>query len=156
MTYRYDPDDVIATWAAESTGGGGPDYLPEVLLMVERTPQRRWARWVPGAGTRSPAKAPAMNTRAILVVAAALLLLLIASALAAGALRRPAFTLQGIVPIPGSIGVPFTSASDGKIWSTVEDGVVSIDAATGATTRSGARQPSCSATSYASVLEPSA
>ena len=98
MTYRYDPDDVIAAWAAESTGGGGPDYLPEVLLMVERTPQHRWARWVPGAGTRSPATAPAMNTRAILVVAAALLLLLIASALAAGALRRPAFTLQGTVP----------------------------------------------------------
>jgi len=28
MTYRYDPDDVIATWAAESTGGRKHDYLP--------------------------------------------------------------------------------------------------------------------------------
>ena len=135
MTYRYDPDDVIATWAAESTGGGKPDYLPEVLLMVERTPQHRWARWVPGAGTTSPAKAPAMSTRAVLVVAAALLLLLVGGALVAGSLRRPAFQLHGVLPVPGSVGVPFLSASDGKLWSTVTGGVLSIDPETGATVR---------------------
>lgn len=135
MTFRYDPDDVIATWAAESIGGGGPDYLPEVLLMVERTPQHRWARWVPGAGTMSPAKAPSMSTRTILVVAAALLLLVVVSALAAGALRRPAFALQAVVPIPGSVGVVFASATDDAIWATVDGGVVSIDPKTGAATR---------------------
>ena len=126
MTFRYDPDDVIAAWAADSTMGGGPDYLPEVLLMVERTPQNRWARWFPGTAT-APAKAPAIQTRTILAVAAMLLLLLVASALVAGSLRRPAFALQGIVPVPGSVGVPFVSASGDAIWSTVEDGVVAFD-----------------------------
>jgi hypothetical protein len=134
MTFRHDPDDVIAAWAADSTGGGGPDYLPEVLLMVERTPQRRWARWFPGPAG-APAKAPSMSSRTILAVAAMLLLLLVASALVAGSLRRPAFVLQGVVPVPGSVGIPFVSASGDAIWSTVEDGVVAIDPRTGATTR---------------------
>jgi len=135
MTYRYDPDDVIATWAAESTGGGKPDYLPEVLLMVERTPQHRWARWVPGAGTTSPAKAPAMNTRAVLVVAAALLLLLVGGALVAGSLRRPTFSLQSVVPLPAAEGTIFVGTSDDAIWATVVDGVLSIDPKTGVATR---------------------
>src|SRR6187431_2371571 len=120
MTYRFDPDDVIATWAADSIGGGAPDYLPEVLLMVERTPQHRWARWVPGAGTSSPAKAPAMGTRTVLLVGAALLVLLLAGVLVAGALRRPpTFSLRAVVPVPGAEGTVFVSASDDAVWATV-------------------------------------
>ena len=135
MTYRYDPDDVIATWAAESIGGGGPDYLPEVLLMVERTPQHRWARWFPGART-APAKAPSMNTRTLLVVAAMLLLLLVGGALVAGGAATPHLLAPGVVPVPRVRRAPSSSARrDDAIWATVEDGVVSIDPKTGEATR---------------------
>ena len=113
MSLRRDPDHLIASWVADSVGLGGPDYLSEVLAVVERTPQHRWAKWFPGAWTVAPAKAPGMRTRMVVVSVAVLLLAaLVSFALAAGAVRRPSFALQGVVPLPGAVGAPFVGASD--------------------------------------------
>ena len=51
MSLRRDPDQLITAWVADSVGIGGPDYLSEVLAVVERTPQQRWAKWFPGGWT---------------------------------------------------------------------------------------------------------
>lgn len=135
MSMRHDPDQLITAWVANSIGIGGPDYLSEVLAVVERTPQHRWARWFPGGWTVTPAKAPMMRTGMLLAAAALLLLALISAAVVAGAFRRPTLALQGVVAVPGSSGVIFASASDDAVWATAADSVLAIDPATGNTTR---------------------
>ena len=133
MSLRHDPDLLITTWVAESVGLGGPDYLSEVLAVVEHTPQRRWAQWFPGSWTVAPAKAPAVRSRMLLAAGALLLVALVAGALAVGAFRRPAFVLQGVVALPGSTDVIFVSTSDDAVWATAADGVLTIDPTTGST-----------------------
>ena len=135
MSLRHDPDLLITTWVAESVGLGGPDYLSEVLAVVEHTPQRRWAKWFPGSWTVAPAKAPAVRSRMLLAAGALLLVALVAGALAVGAFRRPAFVLQGVVALPGSTDVIFVSTSDDAVWATAADGVLAIDPTTGSTDR---------------------
>jgi hypothetical protein len=134
VSSRHDPDLLITTWVAEAAGGGAPDYLSEVLTVVERTSQHRWARWVPGAGVSAPDRAPLVRSRALLIAAAALVLLVIGAALAAGAFRKPAFTLQQSITLPGATGVMFVGRSDDALWATVPYGVVRIDPQTGALT----------------------
>lgn len=135
MSLRRDPDLLITAWVAESVGLGGPDYLSEVLAVVEHTPQRRWAKWFPGSWTVAPAKAPAVRSRMLLAAGALLLVALVAGALAVGGFRRPAFVLQGIVALPGSTDVIFVSTSDDAVWATAADGVLAIDPTTGNTDR---------------------
>ena len=136
MSTRPSTEFLIATWVAESAGAGAPDYLSEVLTMVEHTPQHRWARWLPGAGVRSPNSAPLVGSRFMVIAAAVgLLVLLLGAALVAGAFRRPAFTLQQSVTLPGATGVMFVGQSDDALWATVDYGVLRIDPDTGATTR---------------------
>ena len=99
-------------------------------------PSSRWAKWFPGAWTIAPAKAPVARTRVLLAAAALLLLAaLVSIALAAGAFRRPAFVLQGVVPLPVSSDAVFASASDDALWATVGDAVLTIDPRTGTSTR---------------------
>ncbi len=135
MSSRHDPDLLITTWVAESAGAGAPDYLSEVLAVVERTQQHRWARWLPGAGVKAPDRAPIVGSRFLVLAAVGLLVLLLGAALLAGAFRRPAFTLQQTVTLPGATGVMFVGRSDDALWATVDDGVLRIDPDTGATTR---------------------
>ena len=103
--------------------------------MVERTPQQRWAKWFPGGWTVAPGKAPIVRSRMLLAAAALLLIALVASALLAGGSRRPAFVLQGVVPLPVSSDAVFASASDDALWATVGDAVLKIDPRTGTSTR---------------------
>ena len=56
MSLRRDPDQLITAWVTDSVGTGGPDYLSEVLAVVERTPQQRWAKWFPGGWTVAPGR----------------------------------------------------------------------------------------------------
>ena len=138
MSLRHDPDQLITSWVAETVGAGGPDYLSEVLAMVERTPQHRWAKWFPGAWTMAPAEAPIARGRVVLVAGALVLLALATAALVAvGAFKvqRPPFVLQGVVHLPGTMAIPLVSAFDGKLWATVEGGVVAIDPTTGDSSR---------------------
>ena len=135
MSPRHDPDQLITAWVTDSVGSGGPDYLSEVLAVVERTPQQRWAKWFPGGWTVAPGKAPIVRSRMLLAAAALLLIALVASALLAGGSRRPAFVLQGVVPLPVSSDAVFASASDDALWATVGDAVLKIDPRTGTSTR---------------------
>ena len=135
MSLRRDPDQLISTWVADSVGVGGPDYLSEVLAVVERTPQKRWAKWFPGGWTVAPAKAPIVRSWMLVAALALLLLAVAAAALLAGTSRRPAFVLQGVVPLPKSADAVFASASDDALWATVGDAVLKIDPRTGTSTR---------------------
>ena len=103
MSLRHDPDQLISTWVADSVGVGGPDYLSEVLAVVERTPQKRWAKWFPGGWALAPAKAPIVRSWMLVAALALLLLAVAAAALLTGTSRRPAFVLQGVVPLPKSV-----------------------------------------------------
>jgi hypothetical protein len=132
VSARPTTDQLIAAWAADTVGSGAADYLPEVMAVVNRTSQNRLARWLPTAWTVAPARAPRLRTGLVLVAVLVLLVALAAGTLVAGALRRPAFTLQSVVPLPGSVGVVFLSASDEAVWATAEGGVVRIDPTTGA------------------------
>jgi hypothetical protein len=133
VSARPTTDQLIAAWTTEVVGSGAADYLPEVMAVVNRTSQNRFARWLPTAWTVAPARAPKLRTGIVLVAMLALLVALAVGTLVAGGLRRPAFTLQSVVPLPGSVGVIFASASDSAVWATVEGGVVRIDPATGTT-----------------------
>ena len=133
MSARPTTDQLIAAWTTEVVGSGAADYLPEVMAVVNRTSQNRFARWLPTAWTVSPARAPKLRTGIVLVAMLALLVALAVSTLVAGGLRRPVFTLQSVVPLPGSIGTIFASASDSAVWATTQNGVVRIDPATGTT-----------------------
>ena len=103
--------------------------------MVERTPQQRWAKWFPGGWTVAPATAPIVRRGMLLAAAALLLIALVAGALLTGATHRPAFVLQGVVPLPVSSDAVFASASDDALWATVGDAVLKIDPRTGTSTR---------------------
>ena len=103
MSPRRDPDQLITAWVTDSVGIGGPDYLSEVLAVVERTPQQRWAKWFPGGWTVAPAKAPIVRSRMLLAALALLLVALAARALPAGALPSPGLRPPGRRPLAGVI-----------------------------------------------------
>ena len=111
MSARPTTDQLIAAWTTETVGSGAADYLPEVMAVVNRTSQNRFARWLPTAWTVAPARAPKLRTGIVFVAMLALLVALAVGTLVAGGLRRPAFTLQSVVPLPGSVDTIYSSAS---------------------------------------------
>ena len=136
MSLRHDPDQLISTWVADSVGAGRPRLPSEVLAVVERTPQQSLGQVVPGrldgrpseGADRSQPDAPgrgspccsSRSSRARSPPARS---------------RRPAFVLQGVVPLPVSSDAVFASASDDALWATVGDAVLKIDPRTGTSTR---------------------